>query len=149
VTEIGFYHLQRGGVSDTLPRLLEKAVEAGFRILVRAPSQAEAEALSKLLWTYDPASFLPHGTQSDGWPAEQPIYLTAGDDNPNGADLVCQLGGAEAASIGDFRRALDLFDGRDPDLLAAARARWQRYKAAGHAVTYWQQKPTGGWERKA
>jgi DNA polymerase-3 subunit chi len=149
VTEIGFYHLQRGSVGDALPRLLERAVEAGFRVLVRTPSEAEAEALAKLLWTYDPNSFLPHGTAADGWEAEQPIYLTGSDDNPNHADLACQIGGAEVREIGSFRRAVDLFDGRDPDLLAAARERWKRYRAAGHSVTYWQQKPTGGWEKKS
>ena len=25
----------------------------------------------------------------------------------------------------------------------------QRWQAAGHAVVYWQQTPSGGWEKKA
>jgi DNA polymerase-3 subunit chi len=149
VTEIGFYHLQRGDAGEALPRLLEKAVEAGFRVLVRTPSQAEAEALCQRLWTYDAASFLPHGTAADGFEDEQPIYLTEGAENPNRADLACQLGGAEVAGLAGFRRALDLFDGRDPAQLAAARDRWKRYRTDGHQMTYWQQKPGGGWERKA
>ena len=148
MTEIGFYHLQRGGVGEALPRLLEKAASAGFRILVRTTGPAEAETLSKLLWTFDPDSFLPHGTADDGWAAEQPIYLTAGEECPNGADLACQVGGAEVAGLDRFRRAIDMFDGRDPDQLEAARERWKRYRAAGHAVTYWQQNPGGGWAAK-
>jgi DNA polymerase-3 subunit chi len=31
----------------------------------------------------------------------------------------------------------------------AARDRWKAYKAAGHALTYWQQTDRGGWEKKA
>jgi DNA polymerase-3 subunit chi len=148
VTEIGFYHLQRGSVADSLPRLLEKALEAGYRVVVRTPDAAQATQLSTALWTYDPASFLPHGTEADGWPMEQPIYLTAGEEVPNGADLACQLGGAEVAELGRYRRAVDMFDGADPDAVSRARDRWRRYKAAGHEVTYWQQKPNGGWEKK-
>jgi DNA polymerase-3 subunit chi len=149
MAEIGFYHLQRSPLSAALPKLLEKALAASFRVLVLASAQAEAERLAELLWTYDPASFLPHGTAKDGWPAEQPIYLTALEENPNQAEMLIQTGGAEHGGLGAFRRVLDLFDGNDPDALAAARARWKRYKEAGHALAYWQQKPSGGWEQKA
>jgi DNA polymerase-3 subunit chi len=33
--------------------------------------------------------------------------------------------------------------------VAHARERWKAEKAAGHAVTYWQQNSRGGWEKKA
>ena len=45
------------------------------------------------------------------------------------------------------RRVLDLFDGNDESSLAAARRRWAAAKAAGHALSYWQQGPRG-WEKK-
>ncbi len=149
MTEIGFYHLTKSSVGEALPRLLERAVAAGHRILVRAANEAEVERLNSLLWIYGEASFLPHGSAKDGRPAEQPIYLTFEDDNPNGADLACQLGGTEAARLEGFKRVLDLFDGGDADAVAAARERWRRYGASGHQLSYWQQKPNGGWERKS
>jgi len=149
VTEVGFYHLQRTTLTEALPRLLEKAVAAGFRILLKVPSAAEAERLALVLWTYGEGSFLPHGTAKDGYESEQPIFLTEEDRIPNGADLLCQVGGAEFQSLDPFKRAVDLFDGNDPDQLAAARSRWKRYKDGGHVVSYWQQKPNGGWDRKA
>ncbi len=149
MTEVSFYHLQRSRLDEALPRLLEKALGAGFRVLLKTPSAAEAERLNTVLWTYGQGSFLPHGTAADGHAAEQPVYLTETDDNPNAADLVCQVGGAEAGRLAGFRRALDLFDGSDPDMVAAARQRWKRYLDAGHALSYWQQTGSGGWERKA
>ena len=82
-------------------------------------------------------------------PEEQPIYLTALDENPNSADILVQVEGAEAGDLATYRRVLDLFDGADVDALAAARSRWRAYKDAGHALTYWQQKPQGGWDKKA
>ncbi|HLZ67252.1 MAG TPA: DNA polymerase III subunit chi [Aliidongia sp.] len=148
MTEIGFYHLQRSPLEEALPRLLEKALSAGMRALVRVPNEAEVERLVLQLWTHDAGSFLPHGSAKDGQAAHQPIYLTAVDENPNGAELLAQVGGAEMPDPGSFKRCLDLFDGGDDDQVSAARARWKRYQAAGHQLTYWQQKPNGGWERK-
>ncbi len=148
MTEIGFYHLQRSPLEEALPRLLEKALGAGMRALVRVPDEAEVERLVLRLWTFDAGSFLPHGSAKDGYAAQQPVFLTAADDNPNGAELLAQVGGAEMPNLSDFKRCLDLFDGGDADQVGAARARWKRYQAAGHQLAYWQQKPNGGWERK-
>jgi DNA polymerase-3 subunit chi len=55
--------------------------------------------------------------------------------------------GVEATDLALFARCVDLFDGNDPGAVEAARARWRRALAAGHALTYWQQT-RGGWERK-
>lgn len=149
MAEIGFYHLDRLPLDEVLPKLLEKALGSGARMVVRAPDAGAVERLNRLLWTYGQSSFLPHGSAADGRPAEQPIYLTAQDENPNGADILVQVEGAEAGDLASYRRVLDLFDGGDAAALAAARARWRAYKDAGHALTYWQQKPEGGWDKKA
>ena len=147
MAEIGFYHLLKTPLERALPRLLERARGQGYRVVVRAASAERIEHLNALLWTYDESSFLPHGSARDGNPASQPIWLTERDENPNGANLLVLVDGVEAADVSGFDRCLDLFDGADPDAVAAARERWRRAKAAGHALTYWQQ--TGaGWEKK-
>jgi DNA polymerase III subunit chi len=147
MTEIGFYHLDKTPLERALPKLLERGLGAGFRILVVAGSAERVDHLDAALWTYDDASFLPHGSRRDGEAARQPVWLTAGDDNPNGADMLVLADGAASARLGEFRRCLDLFDGRDEAALAAARERWRLAKAAGHTLTYWQQTATG-WTKK-
>ena len=107
------------------------------------------EALNTLLWAYDPASFLAHGTAKDGDPENQPIYLTTEDENPNDAQVLVLLDGREVRELATYKRVLDIFDGNDDNAVAAARSRWVAYKDAGHSVTYWQQKPEGGWEQGA
>jgi DNA polymerase-3 subunit chi len=149
LTDIAFYHLQRSPLAAVLPKLLEKAMAVPFRILVLAPGEAEVEKLNTLLWTYDADSFLPHGSAKDGWSDRQPIYITAAEENPNASTMLVQVGGAEHSGLAGFVRVLDIFDGNDETALAAARERWKRYRDAGHALTYWQQKDGGGWERKA
>jgi DNA polymerase-3 subunit chi len=80
---------------------------------------------------------------------QQPIFLTVKDDNPNGATVRFLVDGAEASDLTGYIRAVYIFDGRDEDALVQARSEWKRIKAAGHAVTYWQQNENGRWEKKA
>ena len=119
---------------------------AGMRAVVMAASDDRVEALASLLWTYRPDAWLPHGTVKDGQAADQPIWLTTLDENPNKADLIVLTEGMATAQAG-FQRCLDVFDGNDPDTLAGARSRWKDAKSAGHDLHYWQQTETG-WQEK-
>src|SRR5690606_35835188 len=85
MTEISFYHLTRQPLNKALPRLLEKVLAAGHRAVVLAGSDERVEDLDAALWTYDPDSFLPHGTRILGHAERQPIYLTTEEENPNDA----------------------------------------------------------------
>lgn len=150
MTEVSFYHLHKVGLERALPKLLEKALERGLRAVVVAGSEERVEALNGALWTYDAASFLAHGSKADGFAAEQPIYLTTdAGENPNGAKMLVLTDGVSSADISTFDRVLDVFDGNDGEAVESARARWRTLQAAGHALTYWQQTDTGGWEKKA
>jgi DNA polymerase III subunit chi len=148
VGEIGFYHLSSTLLERSLPRLLERARTQGYRVVVRAASPERVEHLSATLWTYDEAGFLPHGTARDGNAAVQPIWLTDGGENPNGASMLVLVDGVEAEDIGSYARCADLFDGNDAGAVEAARTRWRRAREAGHSLAYWQQTASG-WERKA
>ena len=103
-----------------------------MRAVVMCDSDARLEALDAHLWTYDQGSFLPHGRERDGDPAEQPIYLTRKEENPNGATVLVVTDGIVAAHLEEFQRCLDLFDGNDEAAVAAARDRWRRLREAGH-----------------
>jgi DNA polymerase-3 subunit chi len=148
MTEVGFYHLLSMPLERALPRLLERARAQDLRIVVRAASSERVEHLNALLWTYDEASFLAHGSARDGNAADQPIWLSHAPENPNGATVLVLVDGVEAPDLAGFTRCLDLFDGNDAEAVRAARDRWRKAQAAGHTLTYWQQTASG-WERKA
>ena len=148
MAEIGFYHLLSTPLERALPKLLERAFAQGHRSVVRAGSSERAEYLCAVLWTYEEAAFLPHGSASDGHAALQPIWLTYHAENPNRASILVLVDGVEAEDLQSYARCLDLFDGNDADMVEAARGRWRRARGAGHALTYWQQTPAG-WERKS
>lgn len=147
MAEIGFYHLLTTPLERALPKLLERARAAGHRIVVRAASAERVAQLDTLLWTYEEASFLPHGSTRDGNAAAQPIWLTERDENPNQATMLVMIDGLEVSDLARFVRGADIFDGNDESAVEAARARWRRAREAGHTLTYWQQTAEG-WDRR-
>jgi DNA polymerase-3 subunit chi len=150
MTEVLFYHLQHQPLERVLPTLLEKSIERGWRVVVQGSSEERIEALDAHLWTYREDGFLPHGTWRESEPQSQPILLTVGDHNPNDASVRFLVDGAALPSdTAAYQRIVLLFDGDDPDALAAARSQWSAAKASGCAVTYWQPDEQGRWQRKA
>lgn len=144
-----FYHLESRPLDQVLPALVERTLERGWRAVIQAASEDRVEAIDTLLWTYRDDSFLPHGTAKDGNASAHPVFITARADNPNGATVRFLVDGAAADSYAGYQRFVIMFDGNDPEAVATARAQWSAAKAAGCAVTYWQQTARGGWERKA
>ena len=65
MTEVSFYHLTARPLESALPRLLERTLESNSRAVVITSSDERVEMLDDLLWTYDPASWLPHGTKKN------------------------------------------------------------------------------------
>ena len=148
MTEMLFYHLQRQPIERVLPTLIEKSLERGWRVVVQASSEERIEALDAHLWTFRDDSFLPHGTWREAEARSQPILLTVNPDNPNGATVRFLIEGAMIPEDAEaYQRIVLIFDGEDPDAVAAARERWRESKAKGFDVTYWQTDGEGRWQR--
>src|SRR3954466_13250456 len=120
MTEILFYHLQRQPLERVLPTLLEKSLERGWRVIVQTSSDERVDALDAHLWTYRDDGFLPHGTLKEPEPAEQPILITSGEENANDAQVRFLVDGAPfPMDTAAYERVVLLFDGEDPDAVAA------------------------------
>ena len=141
--EVWFYHLERTGLEQALPELLERTLGRGWKAVVRTPEPARLEHLDGWLWSYRDESFLPHGLAGETHATRQPVLLTTDAENPNGADALFLLDGAEPGDLGGSTRCVVLFDGGDEAQLKAARALWSRMKGQGLAVSYWRQQARG------
>jgi DNA polymerase-3 subunit chi len=117
--------------------------------VIQTESEERAEALSTVLWTFSDEGFLPHGTARDGYGQHQPVWITPGDENLNDSKVRFFVGGATPQSYEGLDRAVLLFDGQDSAAVEQARELWRSAKAAGHAVSYWQQDENGRWTDKA
>ena len=152
MTETLFYHLERRSLEEILPGLVEKSLQRGWRAAIKTDSAERSDALDTLLWTYDDQSFLAHAQQGDGDAAAQPVLITVEEGNPNSAEIVFYVGGAMPGdwdSLKGLARVVLLFDGKDAEALAQARAAWKEAKTAGHDVTYWKETPGGKFEKQS
>ncbi|MEM8753025.1 MAG: DNA polymerase III subunit chi [Pseudomonadota bacterium] len=149
--EVLFYHLTRTPLEQAAPPILEKCLERGWKVTLRAGSPERAEALNRHLWTYRDESFLPHGAAGDGDAERQPIYLTSTTETPNEPDILflCDGAAADPTEMGGYLRALLMFDGHDEEALAAARSAWKAVTDTGLKAIYWAQTEQGGWTKKA
>ncbi|HCW65811.1 MAG TPA: DNA polymerase III subunit chi, partial [Thalassospira lucentensis] len=135
MADIWFYHLTSMPLERALPTLLSKTLEREKRAVVMTGIEQRVDAINTLLWTYDAASWLPHGAKSDGDPEMQPVWLTSEDENPNGAQFLFLTDRAISEKIADYERVIMLFDDRDHDAVAEARTRWKDWKDAGHKLS--------------
>lgn len=147
MADVLFYRLDGRPLERVLPTLVERCLARGWRTVIQTAVPERRDALDAQLWTYDDASFLPHGTAGDPFAADQPVYLTAEDDNPNAATVRFLVDGAEGPDPAGYERVVHVFDGNDPAMLELSRQRWRQARDAGHAVTYWKQNAEGGWEK--
>ena len=143
--EVWFYHLERQGLDQVLPTLLERTLQKGWRARVRAASPERVEHLDGWLWSYRDDSFLPHAPDPVAGAAD-PVVLTTEAGNPHAAEALFLVDGAEAGDLAGFQRCSVLFDGRDEAALQAARAQWRRFREAGFTAAYWRQGERG-WEK--
>jgi DNA polymerase-3 subunit chi len=150
MAEVLFYHLTSTPLEASLPEMLERALARDWRVLLRCGSEAGLATLDAMLWTYRDDAFLPHGSGAGGLGALQPVYLTLGDENPNGATVLMLVDGARATVVemASFARTCLIFDDRDRQAVETARGDWRAVQAQGLPAKYWAQE-SGRWVQKA
>lgn len=145
--QVDFYHLTATPLERALPRIAERVVADGGRLLVVADDDDARVALDRQLWGYAPDSFLPHAQAGAGDDAAQPV-LIAGDVTPgNGARFVALVDGRWRDAALGFDRAFHFFGDDD---IEAARAAWRSLAGRDDVQRrYWKQTEAGRWEQAA
>ncbi|WP_282151380.1 DNA polymerase III subunit chi [Ruegeria atlantica] len=145
-----FYHLTRQPLEHTLPVLLDKARQAGWKIAVRGSDPARMDWLDEKLWQGPEEGFLPHGRAGGPHDAAQPILLTTEAQAANDASCVMAVDGAavDPDEIKKLDRVCILFDGNDAEAVQRARGQWKALTGAGCSAQYWSEE-SGRWEKKA
>lgn len=142
-----FYHLTERPLEATLPSLLSKSMEAGWRVAICGTDRERLDQLDRALWLGE--GFLPHGLSGGPHDESQPILLT--DAQPtNGATCLMAIDGAEVDVLGATKldRLCILFDGADETVVAKARDTWRQVSDANLDAQYWTEEG-GKWVKKA
>ena len=145
-----FYHLTRRPLEVTLPSLLAKSLQAGWRVYIRGSDDERLKWLDEKLWLGGDDGFLPHGLAGGAHDADQPILLGQSATHANGAACLMCIDGAsiDPTEVANYERVCILFDGNDADALASARGQWKLLADAGCSAQYWSEE-SGNWQKKA
>lgn len=141
-----FYHLTQSPAASTLQGILPRALQAGWRVLLRGDAAA-LQDLDAKLWQGGETNFLPHGMAGGAQDADQPILL--GNIPSTGFDALALIGTtaldlAEAAAL---QRVWVLFDAADEGQVASARTLWKSVTEAQIHAQYWAEDG-GKWAKK-
>jgi DNA polymerase III subunit chi len=145
--QVDFYHLTRQPLDRVLPRIAERVLAGGGRLLIVSASEAQREAVDRLLWSYSPESFLPHAQAGTSDDSLQPVLIAPEPSATNAAAHVALIDGTWRDAALAFERAFHFFD---EDSLSAARAAWKSLAARdGVERRYWKQDESGRWGQAA
>ncbi len=145
--QVDFYHLTVTPLGRALPQIAEKVVASGARLLVVSGDMEQRAGLDRLLWSYQPDSFLPHGQAGSGDDAAQPVLIAPEIDAANGARHVALVDGRWREEALRFDRAFHFFD---EEAIGAAREAWKGLASReGVERRYWKQNDAGRWEQAA
>jgi DNA polymerase III subunit chi len=145
--QVDFYHLTHAPLDRVLPRIAERVLADGGRLLIVAEDAGERTRIDQLLWRYSPESFLPHGLAGGPDDARQPVLIGEAVNAANGARNVALADGMWREEALGFDRAFHFFDeGR----IAEARLAWKGLAdREGVTRNYWKQNDEGRWEKFA
>lgn len=135
--QVDFYQLAGTPIETVVPQLAAKTLENGERLLIVADDTGLRERLDEALWTYDPASFLPHGQSGAGAPANQHVLLSGDTDAANAAKYIMIADGEWREAALSFERVFYLFDA---ERLDDARNAWRSLSGMDAVEPrYWKQ----------
>ena len=134
MTRVGFYVVQaaeQGHRLQVAVRLADKAFAQGHRIFINAVDEIQARTLDEMLWSFRPASFLPHGLH--GQEHSDTIAIGWGQEPDNHNDLLINLQLDIPSFFSRFQRVAEVVT-QDPASLQALRKSWKFYKERGYQL---------------
>ncbi|MFA5968024.1 MAG: DNA polymerase III subunit chi [Sphingomonas sp.] len=144
--QVDFYHLTARPLDRVLPRIAERVLDNGERLLIVSSDQSQRDTLDRALWTYAVEAFLPHAQAGAGDDSAQPVLIAAEPVANNGARNLAIVDGEWRDDALGFDRAFHFFD---DDKITEARLAWRNLaEKPGVERRYWKQTERG-WEQAA
>jgi DNA polymerase-3 subunit chi len=133
MTSVDFYY----NANDRLQvacRLAGKALQQRKRVLIYAPQGEVAARVDRMLWTWPATGFVPHCMAGDPLAAETPVLIARDAYEAAPCEILLNLGDEAPPFYERFERLLEIV-GREDAERSAGRARYRRYREAGHAIS--------------
>jgi DNA polymerase-3 subunit chi len=132
LTQIDFYfHVENK--LHTACTLSAKAYSRGMRVLAFCPDTDASQKFSRLLWTSQAVSFIPHCTAADPLAAVTPIIVDHDGSNVPHDEVLINLGTEWPPFFSRFQRLIEIVS-LDEEDCGHARARFKFYRDRGYAI---------------
>ena len=117
-------------------RLVRKARNANFQVVILARDDAQLAELDEALWTFSEQDFLPHVMMDDALAAQTPILLTATQamEAPHHQILI-NLSDTPPDHFARFERMFEVVSSNEADK-SSGRERYSYYKQRGYPLTH-------------
>lgn len=117
-------------------RLVRKARNANFQVVILARDDAQLAELDEALWTFSEQDFLPHVMMDDALAAQTPILLTATQamEAPHHQILI-NLSDTPPDHFARFERMFEVVSSDEADK-SSGRERYSYYKQRGYPLTH-------------
>jgi DNA polymerase-3 subunit chi len=135
MTRVDFYLLENdsaGGKERTTCMLANKAFLLGHRIYILTPTHEDSQNLDRLLWTFSPGSFVPHGLHSQDMEVNLPVLIGHEEPPPDQEDVLITLAPRVPDFFSRFQRVAEIVGPAEADK-QLARERFRYYRDRGCA----------------
>ena len=148
MSEVFFYHLTQTRLEIALPKLLERALSAGWSVELRLGMDADVESRSDAIWKGSDESFLPHCLEDNDKSHDYPIILGKSPlFEVRDCLIVIDQAELQENEVEKFKRVCLLFDSKNEVELTNAREVWKKLSDAGVETVYWAEV-NGNWTKK-
>lgn len=134
MTKIDFYLLDNKdekSKSGFACRLTQKVYSQGYKVFIYADNQSLINKMDNLLWTFQPGSFLPHGTNENT--NNDPIVIGKTQPPETIHDVLINLAGTSPDFFSSFDRVAEIVGGSESEKLEA-RERYRFYRDRGYEL---------------
>ncbi len=146
---LDFYETNDSSLDKTFFLLAEKSYESGGRTLVVTQNDEETAKLNDGLWTFSKKKFIPHGSDADPYPADQPVYISTKLQNLNDSTSLVIFNPSsfdyEKFFEAGFERIIFLYKSSDDDFKSKIDAIFKKFKNLIKTATLLKQSLNGNW----
>ena len=134
MTRIDFYSNVESKL-HTVCKISARALKARNKVIILATDESTKRSIDKLLWTYQPISFLPHTGLNAALANKTPILVSDTLEHTPHTDVLINLTDKCPTIFSRFARLIEIV-GHDADDKNAARGRWKHYKDRGYLINH-------------
>ena len=117
--KVEFVNLKQAGLGAQRAAALLAARHhsGGARVLVMAADPVQAGEVDRLLWSLDPAGFVPHARAGSPGDDQEPVLIAEGPENRNQATVLVMLCPPPELPLDDYQRLVLLVPAQEgPEL---------------------------------